>query len=205
MINHKRKYIFIHIPKTAGVSVYEFLGNIKEQNHKTLFDYHDYKDIYFSFAVVRNPWDRLISAYYYMKLGGRGYKGDLFAKNIMEKYKDFKHFSMNLGEAQESLLKFNNPDNGKKIVGFPHLYPQSIWTHDKKIQIVDYIIHLENLEDDFNKIKKLIGKFSVKIPHKNFTDKKSVNTHYDYENIQTVLEYFKEDFDNFGYSKTPKY
>ena len=69
MIDHQRKVIFIHIPKTAGISIYNMMRYSGSQNHKTRLDY---EEDYFSVRVVRNPWDRLVSAYSYVKNGGRG-------------------------------------------------------------------------------------------------------------------------------------
>lgn len=84
MISHKHKFIFIHIPKTAGTSIEEALrdescqllpnewdhGRISHTplNYLTLQELVDYGLLtpaqlksYFKFCFVRNPWDRLIS------------------------------------------------------------------------------------------------------------------------------------------------
>ncbi len=200
MINHQKKYIFVHIPKTAGVSIYELLGDKKQQSHKHLYDYDEYYRDYFSFAVVRNPLDRLVSAYTYMNVGGRGFKGDLFAQNVVSKFKDFKDFSLNLEDVQDDLARFSNKHNGKHIVGFPHLHPQTLWTHEGNLQIIDYVIHLENLENDFKKIRKILGKFRINIPNKNTSDRKDYAKYYDHENLELVIQFYKDDFENLGYS-----
>ena len=84
MISHKHKFIFIHIPKTAGTSIEQALRDETCQllpgewaagrglhaplNHLTLQELVDYGILtpaqlksYFKFCFVRNPWDRLIS------------------------------------------------------------------------------------------------------------------------------------------------
>ena len=67
--------IFVHIPKTAGMSICQSLFGNLAGGHATLADYqiifakHEF-DNYFKFSFVRNPWDRVYSAYNFLKKGG---------------------------------------------------------------------------------------------------------------------------------------
>lgn len=68
------RYLFIHITKTAGTSVaISLFGELPY--HYTAVQYrviYGRKTFnrYFKFAFVRNPWDRLYSAYSFLKNGG---------------------------------------------------------------------------------------------------------------------------------------
>jgi hypothetical protein len=67
MINHRYRCIFVHIPKTAGKSINRFFG-MEWQKHKDLSRYAgelqpQLFSSYFKFAIVRNPWDRILSDY----------------------------------------------------------------------------------------------------------------------------------------------
>ena len=75
-INHEKKFIFVHIPKTAGSSIHIFFKDffnildrsdpLPEIHHKSfssiLNEDYSYRN-YFKFAVIRNPYDRFLSAY----------------------------------------------------------------------------------------------------------------------------------------------
>ncbi len=70
---------FIHIPKNAGTSISRWLitfnkGKWSYQNHHggkhfTLDQIRrvDKKDLGYIFACIRNPWDRIVSGYFYYR------------------------------------------------------------------------------------------------------------------------------------------
>ena len=68
-ISRENNLIFVHIPKNAGTSIQEKFKmeqagghqtsqQMRNENPKLWGDYN-------SFCVVRNPWDRMVSNYYY--------------------------------------------------------------------------------------------------------------------------------------------
>lgn len=91
MIDRQYKFIFIHVSKTGGTSIEHALNpnipldkpSISDTTGNTKFiDKHwsakryqrEYPDEYknfFTFAFVRNPWDRMLSNYKFLKLIGR--------------------------------------------------------------------------------------------------------------------------------------
>ena len=88
--------IFIHITKTAGTSVAKSLFNYLPY-HYTAIDYRVIYgartyDHYFKFAFVRNPWDRLYSAYRYFKAGGWNDDDKTWARQHLAPYDDFNRF-----------------------------------------------------------------------------------------------------------------
>jgi len=67
MILHKEKLIFVHVIKTAGVSIEKHFHQ-KKHDHMTAMDYIKelngvYED-YFSFTITRNPWDKMVSQFF---------------------------------------------------------------------------------------------------------------------------------------------
>lgn len=101
MYSHEHKFIYVHIPKSAGTFVKHYLlSNIEPdyKNNQNQQDYDDkyhvtceralnaissevpkYKD-YFKFTVVRNPFDRVVSMFSYLG----GWKFDYFVENNID-------------------------------------------------------------------------------------------------------------------------
>jgi len=75
MIIDQYKAIFIHIPKNAGTSIEQYFGNgsvrIQPSKHADIYEikkrfknsYNNYR----KFTIVRNPYDKMVSWYFYLK------------------------------------------------------------------------------------------------------------------------------------------
>ena len=85
---------FIHIPKSGGTSIYKQIGGTpktitvkvdnryKTDKHADLYKMRkELGELGFTFTVVRNPWDRMVSAYHYYKRAGHRPPAD-FPKNF---------------------------------------------------------------------------------------------------------------------------
>ena len=61
------KCIFVHVPRTGGVAIAKSLFGNLGGSHISISLYRkvfsDVFDGYYKFTFVRNPWDRLVSAY----------------------------------------------------------------------------------------------------------------------------------------------
>ncbi|QEC69079.1 sulfotransferase family protein [Panacibacter ginsenosidivorans] len=153
-INYDHHYIFIHIPKNAGTSVYKALS-FSNSTHAEAKQYKQmlgksYED-FFSFCFVRNPFDRFISTYNYARLEESYYHSSIDpSKTKFGKHLDYDILKdASLEEAVDLLLE------GKLIhdKAWNHWKPQVQWIldEDEKV-IVDYIGRLENIQTDFSYI-----------------------------------------------------
>jgi len=167
------KLLFIHIPKNAGMTVKRVLAGGIHHGHKRLTEYpKTMRSKCLTICVVRNPWERLISWYFYCL----GMNASLcpWAKE----YSNFKDFCLNV----ESHPKF--------------FRPQTWWTKDEDNEVnIDLVIRHENFRQDMKKILNL-----VKIPHLNKSKHEVYTEYYDNETIAMVEKVYQDDIRAFGYS-----
>ncbi len=190
IIDNKRKFVFVHIPKTAGSSMYAVLETpdahmIPAHRPVRVIDTAGL----FAFSFVRNPFERLLSFYHYVLqtpwLGKERYN--------MDKYRDigFKRFLLE----EEFRMPFTGMD------GLPPVQklPQAYWVMDEEANIaVDFIGRFENLVDDFKHVCDQIG-LSVELPHVAKSKHGDWREEYDDEMIQFVHHHHCIDFETFGY------
>lgn len=208
MILDDLKLIFIHIPKTAGMSISKsFEQAWSLENHKIATYYSEEKYIdYLKYAIVRNPFSRLVSIYNYIK-SKHYYKG----KSICGPGDELLPFSSwllyNL-EAYEGSFKDNN-FNGRAKNRFKKgssfwFAPQHNWLYDQAGELgVNKILKLENLDEEFKKFMIELN-LEIKLYHINKTsnykkDKYNYRTHYDDYIKDIVRFYYRKDFMLFNY------
>lgn len=200
----EHKCLFIHIPKTGGVSVYRSLFNSKKDQvnvrsagHFSLKDYeiifgHDVLREYFTFTFVRNPWSRVLSSYQFMKKGGFHSKDEAWAKKNLSKFNSFNEF----------VVQWLNHRNIYRAL---HFIPQYEFLFSRNGQMnIDFIGKLENIDSDFNQIKsKLHIDCTLRHDNKgNLTRKKtrSYREFYTEETRDIVARIYCKDIEIFNYT-----
>ena len=186
------KCIFIHIPKNAGLSVcYTLFGNTGGSHRKIV----DYKKIfspntfnrYYKFTFVRNPWDRLVSTFFFLKNGGLTEKDRIWAEKNLAPFDTFDAF----------VKRWLTEEN---INSSLHFQPQYIFLEDEKGKIaVDFIGRFENINDDFKIITSKL-KIDRSLTKTNTSKrKKEYIEYYDKETKKIVRDIYKRDIELFNY------
>ncbi|MAN26644.1 MULTISPECIES: sulfotransferase family 2 domain-containing protein [Mesonia] len=185
--------IFVHIPKNAGLSVcYTLFGNTggshrKIKSYKDLFAPKTFKK-YFKFTFVRNPWDRLVSTYFFLKKGGVTEKDRIWAeKNIMH-YESFEDFV-------KQWLTIENIHNSL------HFQPQYSFIENKFGEIdMDFIGRFENLDNDFMYVASKLGiNRKLKKTNKSIRNK-NYKSYYSRETKEIVNKVYQKDICLFKYT-----
>lgn len=186
------KCIFIHIPKAGGVSIaVNLFGNLG-YGHKPIYKYlyiFDNKEFteYFKFTFVRNPWDRLVSAYFFLKSGGFNNEDDQWFKDNLYTFDGFEDFVINW-------------INKKNIYSWIHFIPQHEFiTLNNKI-LTNKIYKIEEIEqsiDDIN--EKLNTKISITHENKSHNRQKDYKRYYNKRTMKIVSELYKKDIEMFNY------
>lgn len=187
-----KQAIFIHVPKCAGVSINQTLFGNLGGGHSTLEEYTNIFEpkcinSYFKFTFVRNPWDRVVSAYFFLEKGGFGHKDKNWFKDELSSYSSFSDF----------VKGWINKEN---IWKWHHFRPQHHYILDKRRKVsLDFIGYFENIHADFELISQRLGINSL-LPASNSSNHKSYMDYYNDETQKIVGETYSEDIELLGYN-----
>lgn len=205
VINDENRFIFIHVPKSAGTSMMQALarmpGNNRRwcaaSNHETLRDFHvqwpHRRSLldralrrspvgYFTWAFVRNPWDRLASLYRYLtekKMRKPGVGG-------------LTSFTSFLEQAADGVAWINGLHSFRNQVDF---------FQDEQGRIaIDFVGHLEHLAEDVGLLSHKLG-ITIRLPHVNRSSHAGRDYRRDYtvQLAEFVRNRFARDIVQFGY------
>jgi hypothetical protein len=196
-----KKCIFIHIPKTAGTSIEQFLrDNGKNEllfdrfllnrslQHLTALELKrklgNVFNSYYKFSIVRNPFDRLLSEYYWTPIPNIGYK---YGKTKSE----FLDYVRNIVKKQ---LYFQNNYND-------HFIPQYMFLCNRRGKLlIDNLFKYEDLDFVKDYLKKKLN-IERKFPHLNKTSEEKTKDYWSESEKEKIYDLYKNDFILFGYEK----
>ena len=200
MISKNPQFIFIHVAKCAGTSLNTALSKIgaKPTGHKHILSFSQAKiEDYYTFAFVRNPWDRAVSRFFYRQ-----------KKAIKNPKSDRLKVYLN-GTFEESLLNpekytINQRAKCKHLKNLNKLYGSHEncidWiSNDSGKIIVDFVGRFENLEEDFLKVQSVLG-ISCSLSHQNSSPRsKNYTEYYTEETKDIISNLYSRDIAAFGY------
>ena len=199
MISFQKRFLFVHIPKTAGNSIQSVLRDYSEdqlvalrkeqdgierfglrnprykiKKHSTLSEYHDaLGDEQFrklyKFTCVRNPWDRMVSYY--------------FTPTQYPEIWNRKKFRDIISKAV-SVAEYLRLDNGE----------------NDPFANADCIMRFENLADDFRAVCTTLGISPPTLPQHNRSSRKHYSKYYDDALRELVRSRFVAEIERFNYT-----
>ena len=186
----RQRCIFVHIPKCAGSSLAEGLLGQRNIGHIPLY-WHQLADPerfddYFKFAFVRNPWDRLVSAYLYLQRGGAP-RRDRGWSRLVQRFPDFDAF----------VQHWLSPENARRSLLF---LPQHEFVCDRfGLPGVDFIGRFENLAEDFASVAACLA-MPARLPEVNRSpERQPYQEYYTQASRELVAQVYARDLQWFGY------
>lgn len=197
IISPSHKFMFIHIPKAAGTSVRMFFvdnpavvvdksDRLTGSRHETMVEFYErlgrdaksYKG-YYKFCFVRNPWDRIVSAYHYLQIN---------MSNLKEKFSSFEEF-IDLIADENSLTN-----------QYRTMRPQVDFFLDKDGQrLVNLVGRYETMEDDLKKIGKRLN-LDIDLDRINVSQRGHYRDYYNDDTAAIISQRFARDIDYLGYT-----
>lgn len=223
IINHSRKFVFVHVPKAAGTSVSVMLselttyrdleigtgelGQALQETYGKRFGLvkhspaHRIRTVmggedwsnYFTFGFARNPFTRLLSIYHFLK------SWDKLPEREAANLKNYSCFE-----------EFLEADSWLQSMGPSGIYrPQSFWLAARgraRTLIVDFVGRQETLADDMQKIARRLGE-DVAFPtvrKANVTPSYDRSVEWTEATIAKVVDRYRDDFELLGYPTRPE-
>jgi hypothetical protein len=199
MISFQKRFLFVHIPKTAGNSIQSVLRDYSEdelvalrdeqdgierfglrnpkykiKKHSTLADYRvALGEMEFGnlykFTCVRNPWDRMVSYYFTPTQNTSVWDRRKFRKAIVKVLPVADYLRLDKGRGDP----FAN---------------------------VNYIMRFENLAEDFRAVCAALDISPVLLPRYNRSNREHYSKYYDDELRELVSARFAAEIERFGYT-----
>jgi hypothetical protein len=187
------KSLFVHLPKTAGVSISRALYGCLGMGHLTLADY---RDLFrprafarmFKFTFVRNPFDRIHSAYHFLRSGGMGGLDAQFNEQVLKDFHSFEQFVMEGLDRQD-------------VSSFWHFLPDTHFLSYRPGHAVelDFVGRYERLERDFDYVRSRVSPAARLGYFNRAAAREDYRRAYTPEMIDRVAKRYAADLDLFGY------
>jgi hypothetical protein len=199
MISLQKRFLFVHIPKTAGNSIQSLLRHYSEdeivslrpeqegierfgvrnpnyriKKHSTLAEYkaalgEEQFRSLYKFACVRNPWDRMISLYFSPGRQVAEWDREAFESLVLKVPSVADYLHLEAGEEDP----FGN---------------------------VDRMMRFETLTEDFRSVCAQLGIPLAPLPEYNRSSREYYSKYYDNKLRALVAERFAPEIERFGYT-----
>ncbi len=226
MVISDHNIIFVHIPKTGGTSVinallreihgedfectvvsylpdelqkqYLFHGARKHWTSQQIKSHvgGDLWDASYKFATVRNPWDRVVSEYHWIK--------QIFS-NLNHPYHEGKKLNninirkQKIGSFDQFVETLSSVYQRKKHFFYNHNRPQTDYLIDEHGNwLVDDVFNIEDMHMVAEQVRKNTG-LNINIGKENKTEHKQYQSYYTEDLYNIVANIYREDIKQFGF------
>lgn len=195
----KRPVVYFHVPKTGGVSLIAMGKNqdpplLLAEGHYTVWAMRKKVgasfDSAFRFGFVRNPFDRFVSAYHYlryMKEDSQFWRSCADKQKALDRFRDFAAFCAGFEEAPE-------------IARYAIFRPMVDWVCENGQSVLDFTGRFESFEEDVERLRPMIG-LHAPMEKRNASQHRPWQSYYGQSHcVELVRRLYAQDFAMFGYS-----
>jgi len=198
MISFQKRFLFVHVPKTAGNSIQSVLRDYSEdelvalrreqdgverfglrnskykiKKHSTLAEYREALGneqfrSLYKFTCVRNPWDRMVSYYFTPTQSTETWDRNKFRRIISK--------AVSVADYLRLHVRDNDP-----------------------FENINYIMRFENLANDFRTVCAALDISPTTLPQYNRSNREHYSKYYDDELRELVRERFAVEIERFSY------
>lgn len=189
------KLVFVHVPKCAGTSMARSLQSNKDhtvyhcatnrgeewltkRNPDNRLRVLEFDSSWYSFAFVRNPFDRMVSAW-----TSEWVSGPTHRKSFLE----FLHY---IDKTDNKFAKSHT---------YSFLDPRQKLFNEDGTQRVNFIGRFENLKQDFDSVCSIMSIGKIILSHENKGSRGPYQEYYNEEARSIVTERYKKDLEKFNY------
>lgn len=195
--NKEHNAIFFHMPKTAGTSLLQVLGIETPEGYMTHIPaktYHwadaEFWEKSYKFTFVRDPADRLVSVFYFMR-----------DKTVWPQQVSWASRHLAGLEFPEFINKLRSNFTYRQIVmSNPFFWPQSDYIRfGRGYAAIDDVFYFENLQSDAERLCKKLGIEWTGMPHERKGDRPSEVTLLDNDAKKLITTLYLRDYYLFRY------
>lgn len=183
--------LLVHVPKTAGKAVGAALGLWTNHRPARFFLWSDPEGFARArkAAVVRDPFDRLVSNFFYFRQFSEPRPQSRAVRDVLNGFDDFQSFCRALEDP--ALQRFLSLQE--------HFLPQCYFVCDHRDRvIVDRIFRFETLQEDFPEICRFFGR-EGQLQKQNASERAPVSAYLSPEACARVETLYARDYAAFGY------
>ncbi len=191
--NRELDLVFVHVPKCGGISTRERL-DIDPGHAPALYYAAELPEIMArgrSFGVCRNPYDRLVSAYHFLKHSPRTTNDRDWAEEVLSPYPAFRDFVKGLA----------GPVTRSRVLTRLHFFPQRWFLCDARGRpLVGHVARFEGYGAEMEALSERFG-LDLTAGHANASRRGDWRDYYDAETEAIAHAMYRRDFEIFGYPR----
>ncbi|WP_138470119.1 sulfotransferase family 2 domain-containing protein [Poseidonocella sp. HB161398] len=191
--NRDAGVLFVHVPKCAGTTIIRQRPLAHGHRSAAFFKWRDpgLFDACFTFGFTRNPYDRLVSAFHYLRSQKTSVRDGEFGRRALGRYAGFRDFAEDLARGRTR----------RRVLGWVHFLPQSYYLCDARGNLlVDYAGRTETFAADLEQINARTG-LGLQNARERAVPREDWRSFYTAQSARACEEIYAEDFEIFGYER----